>query len=146
MMYQAGLVLEGGAMKGVYTAGVLDFFLDAGIDFAKCYGVSAGACCLCSYLSRQKGRQYSVFTDYLEDKNYWGLSSLLRTGDYPFDYETFDKNPSKGYAVVTNIETGLAEYLPMKNMHRNIDAVRASASMPLVSRPVEINGKLYLDG
>lgn len=79
MMYQAGLVLEGGAMKGVYTAGVLDFFLDAGIDFAKCYGVSAGACCLCSYLSRQKGRQYSVFTDYLEDKNYWGLSSLLRT-------------------------------------------------------------------
>lgn len=64
----------------------------------------------------------------------------------PFDYETFDKNPSKGYAVVTNIETGLAEYLPMKNMHRNIDAVRASASMPLVSRPVEINGKLYLDG
>ena len=76
MMYQAGLVLEGGAMKGVYTAGVLDFFLDAGIDFAKCYGVSAGACCLCSYLSRQKGRQYSVFTDYLEDKNYWGLSSL----------------------------------------------------------------------
>lgn len=108
-----------------------------------------------------KGRQYSVFTDYLEDKNYWGLSSLLRTGDYfnvqmcyhdiperlnPFDYETFDKNPSKGYAVVTNIETGLAEYLPMKNMHRNIDAVRASASMPLVSRPVEINGKLYLDG
>ena len=158
---KTGLVLEGGAMKGVYTAGVLDFFLDAGIDFAKCYGVSAGACCLCSYLSRQKGRQYSVFTDYLEDKNYWGLSSLLRTGDYfnvqmcyhdiperlnPFDYETFDKNPSKGYAVVTNIETGLAEYLPMKNMHRNIDAVRASASMPLVSRPVEINGKLYLDG
>ena len=161
MMYQAGLVLEGGAMKGVYTAGVLDFFLDAGIDFAKCYGVSAGACCLCSYLSRQKGRQYSVFTDYLEDKNYWGLSSLLRTGDYfnvqmcyhdiperlnPFDYETFDKNPSKGYAVVTNIETGLAEYLPMKNMRRDIEAVRASASMPLVSRPVEINGKMYLDG
>ena len=69
MMYQAGLVLEGGAMKGVYTAGVLDFFLDAGIDFAKCYGVSAGACCLCRYLSRQKGRQYSVFTDYLEDKD-----------------------------------------------------------------------------
>lgn len=113
-------------------------------------------------LSFQTKRQtIQRFTDYLEDKNYWGLSSLLRTGDYfnvqmcyhdiperlnPFDYETFDKNPSKGYAVVTNIETGLAEYLPMKNMHRNIDAVRASASMPLVSRPVEINGKLYLDG
>lgn len=112
MMYQAGLVLEGGAMKGVYTAGVLDFFLDAGIDFAKCYGVSAGGVLPGAViLSRQKGRQYSVFTDYLEDKNYWGLSSLLRTGDYfnvqmcyhdipehlnPFDYETFDKIQSKG--------------------------------------------------
>lgn len=78
MMYQAGLVLEGGAMKGVYTAGVLDFFLDAGIDFAKCYGVSAGACCLCSYLSRQKGRQYSVFTDYLEDKKLLGTFELVK--------------------------------------------------------------------
>lgn len=161
MMYQAGLVLEGGAMKGVYTAGVLDFFLDAGIDFEKCYGVSAGACCMCSYLSRQRGRAFATMTDYLEDKNYWGLSSLLRTGDLfnvqmcyreipeklnPFDYEAFDQNPSRGYAVVTNIETGFAEYIPLQEMHRDIEAVRASASMPFVSRNVEIGGKLYLDG
>ena len=64
MMYQAGLVLEGGAMKGVYTAGVLDFLLDAGIDFAKCYGDSAGACRLCRFLSLKNSRQYIVFTDY----------------------------------------------------------------------------------
>ena len=110
MMYRAGLVLEGGAMKGVYTAGVLDFFLDAGIDFEKCYGVSAGACCMCSYLSKQRGRALATMTDYLNDKDYWGLSSFLRTGDlfnvqmcYPdipeklnlFDYEAFDKNPSR---------------------------------------------------
>lgn len=161
MLYQVGLVLEGGGMKGVYTAGVLDFFLDQGIDFAKCYGVSAGACHLCSYLSKQKGRAYAVVTDYLEDKNYWGPYSLLKTGDLfnvdmcyhqiperlnPFDYDTYAQNQSKGYAVVTNIETGLAEYLPMKDLHTDIDAVRASASLPLVSRNVRIGGSLYLDG
>ena len=160
-MYPVGLVLEGGAMKGVYTAGVLDFFLDEGIDFEKCYGVSAGACSLCSYLSKQRGRAFATMTDYLKDKRYWGLSSLLRTGDLfnvqmcyreipetlnPFDYEEFDKNPSQGYAVVTNIGTGLAEYIPLQEMHRDIEAVRASASMPFVSRNVEINGKVYLDG
>lgn len=160
-MYQAGLVLEGGAMKGVYTAGVLDFFLDAGIDFAKCYGVSAGACSLCSYLSKQRGRAFATMTDYLKDKHYWGIRSLLRTGDLfnvqmcyrdipeklnPFDYEAFHQNPSRGYAVVTNIETGFAEYLPLQEMHRDIEAVRASASMPFVSRNVEIGGKVYLDG
>lgn len=161
MMYRAGLVLEGGAMKGVYTAGVLDFFLDAGIDFEKCYGVSAGACCMCSYLSKQRGRALATMTDYLKDKDYWGLASLLRTGDLfnvrmcyhdipeklnPFDYEAFDKNPSRGYAVVTNIETGFAEYIPLQEMHRDIEAVRASASMPFVSRNVDIGGKMYLDG
>lgn len=161
MMYRAGLVLEGGAMKGVYTAGVLDFFLDAGIDFEKCYGVSAGACCMCSYLSKQRGRALATITDYLNDKDYWGLSSFLRTGDLfnvqmcyhdipeklnLFDYEAFDKNPSRGYAVVTNIETGFAEYIPLQEMHRDIEAVRASASMPFVSRNVDIGGKMYLDG
>ena len=161
MLYQAGLVLEGGGMKCVYTAGVLDFFLDQGIDFAKCYGVSAGACHLCSYLSKQKGRAYAVVTDYLDDPHYWGVSSLIRTGDLfnadmcyhripeslnPFDYETYDKNPSKGYAVVTNIETGRAEYLPFGDLRQNIDAVRASASLPLVSRNVKIGSGFYLDG
>ncbi|MEF2576200.1 MAG: patatin family protein [Eisenbergiella sp.] len=161
MMYRAGLVLEGGAMKGVYTAGVLDFFLDAGIDFEKCYGVSAGACCMCSYLSKQRGRALATMTDYLNDKDYWGLSSFLRTGDLfnvqmcyhdipeklnLFDYEAFDKNPSRGYAVVTNIETGFAEYIPLQEMHRDIEVVRASASMPFVSRNVDIGGKMYLDG
>ena len=162
MMYQAGLVLEGGAMKGVYTAGVLDFFLDAGIDFAKCYGVSAGACCLCSYLSRQKGRQYSVFTDYLEDKNYWGLSSLLRTGDYfnvqmcyhdipehldPFDYETYRKNPMDFYVVVTDAKTGKALYKKVDRCDKTeMEWMRASASMPIVSKPVCVDGYELLDG
>lgn len=161
MLYQAGLVLEGGGMKGIYTAGVLDFFLDKDIDFAKCYGVSAGACTLCSYLSKQRGRGAAVTVDYLDDKNYCSVYSLLKTGDLfnvdmcyhkipdslnPFDYEAFERNESKGYAVVTNIESGLAEYIPLRNMHADIEAVRASASLPLVSRNVKIGDHLYLDG
>ena len=79
-MYEAGLVLEGGGMKGVYTCGVLDFFLDKELEFRSCYGVSAGACCLCSFLSKQKGRGYHVTVDYLEDKNYCGLQFVYNRG------------------------------------------------------------------
>lgn len=160
-MYQAGLVLEGGGMKGVYTAGVLDFFLDKGIEFWRIYGVSAGACHMCSYMSKQRGRALAVNTDYLGDKNYCSVYSLLKTGDIfnadmcyrqipdelnPFDHEAFGRYLGKGYAVVTNIETGRAEYLRLRDMHKDIIAVQASASLPLVSRNVEIDGKLYLDG
>lgn len=161
MIYQAGLVLEGGGMKGVYTSGVLDFFMDKGIEFAKSYGVSAGACTLCSYLSGQRGRGYAVSVDYLGDRDYCSLYSLLTTGDLfnvdtcyrkipdernLYDYDAFDRNPCKGYAVVTNIETGLPEYIPLRDIRRDIVAVRASASLPLVSRNVRIGANLYLDG
>lgn len=81
MIYQAGLVLEGGGMKGVYTCGVLDFFLEKDIAFEKNYGVSAGACHLCSFLSKQKGRAFAVNVDYLDDRDYCSLHSLLTTGD-----------------------------------------------------------------
>lgn len=160
-MYQAGLVLEGGGLKGVYTAGVLDFFLDKGIEFSSCYGVSAGACNLCSFLSKQQGRAYHVSVDYLDDKNYCSAYSLLKTGDlfgaemcyhkipdelYPYDYDTYNQYQGVFYSVVTNIETGQPEYIPIKDMKEDIEAVRASASLPLVSRNVSYQGKLYLDG
>lgn len=160
-MFEAGLVLEGGGMKGVYTCGVLDFFLDKGLEFRSCYGVSAGACNLCSFLSKQKGRGYHVVVDYLEDKNYCGVYSLIKTGDlfgaemcyhtipeklYPYDYDTYNKYQGTFYSVITNIESGEPEYIPIKDMKKEIEAVRASASLPLVSRNVMFNGKLYLDG
>lgn len=160
-MYQAGLVLEGGGMKGVYTAGVLDFFTEKGIDFSHIYGVSAGACHMCSYMSRQKGRALSVSVDYLDTRRYCSLESLLTSGDlfnvdfcyhlipeylYPYDYETFEKYPGKAYSVVTNIETGQPEYLRVRDIRTDIDKIRASASLPLVARNVKIDGKLYLDG
>ena len=160
-MYQAGLVLEGGGMKGIYTAGVLEFFLDKDIEFSSCYGVSAGACHLCSFLSKQKKRAYRVAVNYLDNKKYCGAFSLLTTGDlfgvdmcydlipnylYPYDFETFGKYEGKAYAVVTNIRTGEAEYIQLKDMHEDIQAVRASSSMPLVSRKVKMGGEYYLDG
>ena len=148
-MYQAGLVLEGGGMKGVYTSGVLDFFLDKDIEFSNCYGVSAGACNLCSYLSRQRGRAYAVSVDYLDDKHYCSAYNVLTTGDLfgvkmcyddipnrlnPYDYEAFNAYKGKAYAVVTNIETGQPEYLRLKEMNRDIIAVRASEdSLPPIS-------------
>ncbi len=148
-------------MKGIYTAGVLDFFMDKKLMFASCYGVSAGAVHLCSYLSGQRGRSYAVSVDYLDNKDYCSVESLLRTGDLfgaqmcydeipnrlnPYDYETFNAYQGRAYAVATNIETGRPEYLRLREMHRDITAVRASASLPLVSRIVEIDGKRYLDG
>lgn len=160
-MYQAGLVLEGGGMKGLYTSGVLDFFLEKDIMFSDCYGVSAGACNLCSYLSRQKKRAYRVNVNYLDQKAYCSVSSLLKTGDIfgadmcyglipdyldPYDFEAFERYEGRAYAVVTNIRSGKPEYMQLKDMHKDILAVRASSSMPLVSRNVKIGDEFYLDG
>lgn len=160
-MYQAGLVLEGGGMKGIYTAGVLDFFLEKEMDFSSCYGVSAGACHLCSFLSKQKKRAYRVAVNYLDNKKYCSIFSLLTTGDLfgvnmcydlipnyldPYDFEAFQRYEGKAYAVVTNIRTGEAEYIRLVDMHKDIQAVRASSSMPLVSRSVKIGEEHYLDG
>lgn len=160
-MYQAGLILEGGGMKGIYTAGILDYFLEQDVMFSSCYGVSAGACHMASYLSGQKGRAYRISVNYLGDKDYCSIRSLITTGDLfgaqmcyqripdeldLYDYEAFKRYQGKAYAVATNIETGKAEYLRIKDMKKDVTAIRASASLPLVSRPVEINGSYYLDG
>ena len=153
-MYQAGLVLEGGGMKGVYTAGVLDYFLEKGIEFSSVYGVSAGACCMCSYLSKQKKRAYDVFVDYLGSKNYMSIHSLLTTGDLfnvkttydlipnhlnPFDYDTYSAYSGKAYAVVTNIISGRPEYKRIKDLRKEMVYIQASSSLPLVSRSVKID-------
>lgn len=160
-MYQAGLILEGGGMKGVYTAGVLDFFLDKGIEFSSVYGVSAGACHMCSYLSKQRGRAIDISVDYLDTRRYCSVESLITTGDlfnvdicyhlipeylYPYDYEAFDQYPGKAVSVATDIVTGRPEYFRIKDMKDDIDKIRASASLPLVSRNVKIGGSYYLDG
>lgn len=156
-----GLVLEGGGMRGAFTAGVLDFFLDKDLSFHTCIGVSAGACHACSFLSKQRRRGLETNTDYLGDEAYCGIKSLLKTGDFfgvdmcyrkipeelnPYDYEAFQKNPTEFYAVVTNCRTGEAEYKKITDMHRGIHYVRASSSLPLLSRTVWIQKTPYLDG
>ncbi len=160
-MINAGLILEGGGMKGIYTAGVLDFFLDKNLSFASYYGVSAGACTLCSFLSGQRGRGRDVMLDYLTDKHYMGFYSLATTGDIfgadmnfnlvpnylnPYDYEAFGRHEGKAYAVVTDIESGEAFYKELTDMYEDIDYVRASSALPLVSKNVKIAGHKYLDG
>ncbi len=160
-MIDAGLVLEGGGMKGIYTAGVLEFFMEKDLYFKNCYGVSAGACHMCSYISKQKKRAYRVALDYLDDPNYCSAKSLLTTGDLfnvkmcydtipnkldPYDYKAASKYEGNAYAVVTNIRTGKPEYMLLRELHKDIIAVRASSSLPLVARNVKIGGEYYLDG
>ncbi len=160
-MVNAGLILEGGGMRGVYTTGILDFFLDKGLEFQEVYGVSAGSCHACSYLSKQRGRGFAVSVDYLKDPRYCGVKSLLKTGNLfgakmcyetipnelnLYDYDAFNQYQGKFYAVLTDCVTGEACYHQIKDMHKDIWAVRASSSLPLVSRMIGIHGHLYLDG
>lgn len=160
-MINSGLVIEGGGMRGVYTAGVLDFFMEKDLYFEDCYAVSAGACHAASYYSKQIGRSLKVILDYINDKRYCSINSLIKTGDMfgakmlydivpnelvLYDYDTFNKFKGNFYSVITNCKTGKAEYVKIKDMKKDIIAVRASSSLPLLSRIVEINGGKYLDG
>lgn len=161
MMYDAGLILEGGGMRGLYTSGVLDFFLEKNLEFKDCFGVSAGCINGMSYIAKQKKRAYDVSMNYLHDKRYASMYSLITTGNYfgydfnlnvipnelnPFDYETFKNSPTNFYAVVTNIVTGKAEYKKITDLKEDIDYVWASGSLPLLAKKVKINDAYYLDG
>ncbi|MDR0813281.1 MAG: patatin family protein [Oscillospiraceae bacterium] len=160
-MTTAGLILEGGGMRGIYTAGVLDFFLDAGLTFPAIYGVSAGVCHACSFVSEQRGRARATVMDYAGTRQYASVYNLITTGDFfgsqfvyhdvpdrllPFDYDAFADSPQTLYSVVTNIETGLPEYIPLGDLRQDMIWVQASASLPLLARTVKLGGKKYLDG
>lgn len=159
---KTGLTLEGGAMRGMFTAGVLDVMMEQGITFDGCAGVSAGAVFGCNLKSRQIGRAIRYNVRFAGDPRYCSVRSLIRTGDMYgakfcyetlpfsldiFDIETFRKNPMKFYAVATDIVTGKAVYKEIREgTGEDMDWLRASASMPLVSRPVKIGDGYYLDG
>lgn len=160
-MFDVDLVLEGGGMRGMFTAGVLDAFLEEDLSFKRCIGVSAGACHACSFLSKQKKRAYDVGVDYLKNKNYCSAFSLITTGDLfgakfvyddipnklnLYDYDAFNKNETEFYATVTNCETGEAEYVRILDMKKDIVYVRASSSLPFMARMVKARGKKFLDG
>lgn len=158
---KTALLLEGGAMRGIYTAGVLDVLMDNKIKVDVIIGVSAGALFGINYISNQRGRAIRYNKNYIKNKEYMGLYSLLTTGNImnkefcfnkliyeldKFDFETFKKSNTDFYVTVTNVDTGKAEYIKIKDIEKELEYLRASGSMPLVSEIVQINNKKYLDG
>lgn len=156
-----GLVLEGGAMRGMYTAGVLDIFLDNQIKVDGVIGVSAGALFGVNYLSGQRGRALRYNKKYARESRYMGVKSFLTTGnivnkdfayyEVPFKLDVFDqeayaKSGVDFYAAVTSVDTGKAEYVKITNVFEQMEELRATSSMPFVSKMVELGGKKYLDG
>ena len=156
-----GLVLEGGAQRAIYTAGVLDVFLENDICFDGVIGVSAGAIHGCAFVSRQKGRSIGYTLKYSGYWRYMSWRSLLLTGNmvgeefcyhdlpeklFPFDHEQFEKSPTKFYVTCSNLQTGKAEYILCENLRENMSYLRASASIPFVSRPSVIGNQRFLDG
>ena len=157
-----GLVLEGGAMRGLFTAGIIDVMMEAGVEPDGLIGVSAGAAFGCNYKSKQPGRAIRYNTRFAKDARYSGLKSLLTTGDYfnaqfgyhivPYQYDLFDvaafeQNQMEFIVVCTDVLTGQAVYHKMDRVdYDELEWLRASASMPLASKVVEVAGRKLLDG
>ena len=157
-----GLVLEGGAMRGMFTAGIIDVMMEHGVEPDGLIGVSAGAAFGCNYKSRQPGRALRYNKRFARDKRYCSWQSWWKTGDLYnaefgyhiiptqydiFDDQAFEENPMVFYAVCTDVETGEAVYKKLeKSGQLTYDWIRASASMPLASKVVELEGRKLLDG
>ncbi len=157
-----GLVLEGGAMRGLFTAGILDVFMENDIPFDGMIGVSAGAAFGCNYKSNQPGRVIRYNLKYIGDPRYFSLRSLIRTGDYfgadfcfheipekldRFDNEAFEASPMDFFVVCTDIKTGKAVYKRIQKVGYNeLEWIRASSSMPVAARVVNIDGFSLMDG
>ena len=157
-----GLILEGGAMRGLFTCGVCDVMMENGVEFHGAVGVSAGAAFGCNYKSRQIGRAARYNIKYAGDKRFCSLRNLIKTGDLfgadfcyqripfeldIFDTKTFTENPMEFYTVSFDCETGETVYHKCYDgMGDDLLHFRASASLPMVSRPVAVGGRMLLDG
>ena len=159
---KVGLVLEGGGMRALFTAGVLDALLDIKeLDIDGIVGVSAGALFGVNYVSGQKERAIRYNIKYARDKRYMGLYSWITTGnavneefafyEIPFKLDVFDQEKFKQskidfYVVMTNVESGKSEYVLIKDVFKQMEYLRATSALPFASKIIEINGKKYLDG
>ena len=158
---KTGLVIEGGGVRGIYAAGVLDVFLEHALRFDGLIGVSAGAIHGCSFLSNQKGRSLRYYMKYCKDPRFMSFRSWLTTGDIVgadfcyheipdkldiYDHDAFLNSDTPFYVTCSNVEAGTPEYIRITDMRKQIDYLRASASLPYFSRIVQIDGKKYLDG
>ncbi|MGL4774401.1 MAG: patatin-like phospholipase family protein [Clostridium sp.] len=160
-MKKVSLVLEGGGMRGVYTAGVLDFFLDENIDIKYCVGVSAGACHGASYITKQKERNYRINIDYIDDKDYLSIRNLIKTGSLfgmdmllkripreldPFDYEFFKKCNCDFVVGTTDCHSGKPCYFNIEDFNKSDAIMQATISLPMVAKIVKHKGMELLDG
>ena len=161
---KTGLVLEGGALRTIYSSGVTDGFLEAELDFDYVVGVSAGSAYGVSYISRQFGRNLEIVTRYANDKRYMSKRNMLRPGNQhcyfgldfvyddipnrliPFDYETYGKWPGLAEAVVTDLESGKAAYFPLDDRDEKFILLRATCAMPLLFPIFDYQGIRCLDG
>ena len=161
-MAKTGLVLEGGGMRGLFTAGILDVLMENNVTFDGVVGVSAGATFGCNFISHQIGRTLRYNMSQRKNPKYMGIRSLIKTGDYVggeyayhvlptkldvFDFEAFEKNPTEFHIVTTNVKTGEAIYHRLDKIdYTGMEWLRASASMPIISKPVVIGDYEMLDG
>ena len=159
---KTGIVLEGGGMRGMYTCGILDVLMENRIYLDGMVGVSAGIAFGCNYKSRQIGRALRYNVRFAHDKRYSGMMSLLKTGNYynayfayklvpthydVFDYNVFEDSPMECYAVCFDVKSGEGVYHRLDHVNDDFfEWIRASASMPVVAQPVEVGGRLLLDG
>ena len=159
---KTGIVLEGGGMRGMYTCGILDVLMENHIFLDGMVGVSAGIAFGCNYKSRQAGRALRYNVRFARDKRYSGIRSLLKTGNYynawfayhlvpthydVFDFNAFEESPMECFAVCFDVQTGEGVYQRLDRVNNDFfEWIRASASMPVVAQPVEVGGRLLLDG
>lgn len=160
-MYNNGLVLEGGGNRAIYTSGVLDAFIEKGIEFDYVIGVSAGSCNATSFIAKNYRRQHDVVINYSNDKRYMGIGNMLKGKSFlntdwifgemaydllPLDQDAFEKSNAVLCAVATNALTGKAEYFYPKSMRNGCTELKASCSLPGVTKGVNIGGITYFDG
>lgn len=160
-MENIGLVLEGGGLRGVYTSGVLDAFLDNNIEFNYCVGVSAGVCNALSYISKQKERNKNVNINYINDKRYFSIRNLITTGSMfgykmlfdtipnellPFDYNAYERSNCRLIAGTTDCIAGEGVYYELDTIRDKYEIVNASISLPYISRISKYDDRYLLDG
>ena len=161
---KTGIVFEGGAVRTVYSCGVMDAFIEQGIDFDYLVGVSAGIAYGVSFISKQFGRNRELLMKYAQDPRYMGFRNMLRPGNrgcyfgldfgyveiprklVPFDYDAFARWPGIAEAVVTDLETGRPMYVPLDLNDANTNLLQASCAMPLLFPVFDVNGMKCLDG
>ena len=160
-MKKVGMVLEGGSMRGMYSAGVMDVMMENNIEIDGIVGTSAGGLFGPNYFSKQKGRVIRYNKKYCNDKRYISKRSLILTGNLvnkkfafykvtkeldPFDNETYIKSNKDMYVIATNVESGLPEYFKITDVYNQLEYLRATSALPIVSKMVKLEGKKYLDG